>query len=372
MKILVTGSEGFIGKNLCLYLKNHGHYLFQYDLGSSEEDLIRGIKESDFIVHLAGVNRPKDVADFKTVNFGLTKKIVELMEKFDCQSPILLGSSTQAALDNPYGESKALAESVINNFGFAGHQTYVFRFANVFGKWCKPNYNSVVATFCYNIARGLPIEVNQEAPALDFVYIDDVCQSILSIIERRPNPTSHPLYVDPSYSAKPKELAEMIKAFKASRETLIYPLQEGLEKKLYATYLSYLPENNFAYPLVSHVDERGSFTEFLKTGHHGQISVNIIKPGMTKGNHYHMTKNEKYLVVCGTCEIKERKIDEERASSYVVSDQAFKAVDIIPGYAHSIKNIGDKDAVVIMWASEVYDPLNDDTYPCLVEIGEPK
>jgi len=366
MKILVTGSKGFIGKNLCLYLKNRGYDVIEYDLGSSEEDLKQGIKNSDFIVHLAGVNRPKDATNLRTINFGLTKHVVELAEELDSRSPILLGSSTQATKDNPYGESKALAESVINNYGFNGHQTYVFRFANVFGKWCKPNYNSVVATFCYNIARDLPIEINQKAPAFDFVYIDDVCASILRVIEERPTPTSKPLYVEPTYSAKPKEIAAMLQSFRTSRDSLMFPLQDGFEKKLYATYLSYLPDDGFSYPLVSHCDDRGSFTEFLRTGHHGQISVNVIKPGMTKGNHYHMSKNEKYLVLSGSCEIKERQIGEDKAVTYSVSGEKFEAVDIVPGYAHSIKNVGDTDAIVLMWASDVYDPKNADTYPAEV------
>ena len=189
----------------------------------------------------------------------------------------MLGSSTQAAKDNPYGESKALAESVINNYGFNGHQTYVFRFANVFGKWCKPNYNSVVATFCYNIARDLPIEINQKAPAFDFVYIDDVCASILKVIEERPAPTSKPLYVEPTYSAKPKEIAAMLQSFRASRDSLMFPLQDGFEKKLYATYLSYLPDDGFSYPLVSHCDDRGSFTEFLRTGHHEGLMIACLE-----------------------------------------------------------------------------------------------
>ena len=366
MNVLVTGSKGFIGKNLCLFLKNHGYKIIEYDLGSSEEDLKQGIKASNFIVHLAGINRSGNVADFKTINFGLTKRIVELMEELDCHSPILLGSSTQATLDNPYGESKALAESVINNYGFGGHLTYVFRFANVFGKWCKPNYNSVVATFCYNIARDLPIEINRKAPAFDFVYIDDVCASILRIIEDKPIPTSKPLFVDPCYSAKPSDIALMIKSFRTSRDSLVFPLQDGFEKKLYATYLSYLPDDGFSYSLVSHCDNRGSFTEFLKTGHHGQISINVIKPGMTKGNHYHMSKNEKYLVLSGSCEIKERQIGESKVVTYAASGEKYEAVDIVPGYAHSIKNVGDTDAIVLMWASDVYDPKNTDTYPAEV------
>jgi len=366
MKILVTGSKGFIGKNLCLFLRNSGFDIIEYDLGYTEENLRDGIKNSDFIVHLAGVSRPKDSSGLKTVNFGLTQKIVALMQELGSQSPILLGSSTQAAKDNPYGESKALAESVINNYGFNGHPTYVFRFANVFGKWCKPNYNSVVATFCYNIARDLPIEINQKAPAFDFVYIDDVCASILKVIEERPTPTSKPLYVEPTYSAKPKEIAAMLQSFRASRDSLMFPLQDGFEKKLYATYLSYLPDDGFSYPLVSHCDDRGSFTEFLRTGHHGQISVNVIKPGMTKGNHYHMSKNEKYLVLSGSCEIKERQIGEDKVVTYAVSGDKFEAVDIVPGYAHSIKNVGDTDAIVLVWASDVYDPKNADTYPAEV------
>jgi UDP-2-acetamido-2,6-beta-L-arabino-hexul-4-ose reductase len=367
VKILVTGSKGFIGKNLCLFLLHQGYEVLEYDIGSSEEELTKDIQACDFAIHLAGVNRPSDVKEYKEVNFGLTQKIVQIMMNCGTKAPILLGSSTQATNDTPYGESKAMAESLINNLGFNRHETYVFRFANVFGKWCRPNYNSVVATFCYNIAHDLPIDINEKAPVLDFVYVDDVCQSIIDVIEKRPVTNGHPLFVAPSYSAKPSEIADIIKSFKTSRDNLVLPIQDGFVKKLYATYLSYLPQGSFTYPLTSHSDQRGSFTEMLKTQTYGQVSVNVIKPGAIKGNHYHMSKNEKYLVVSGTCEIKERQIFEDKINTYVCSDKQFEVVDIIPGYTHSIKNIGSEDAIVIMWASDVYDKDHDDTVLAPVE-----
>ena len=367
MKILVTGSKGFIGKNLCLLLKNRGHEVFEYDSKSSDEELREAIKQCDFIVHLAGINRTADVNQFKEINFGLTKKIVDLMTECGTSAPILLGSSTQATLDNPYGESKALAEAVVNNFGFNGHPVYVYRLYHVFGKWCKPNYNSVIATFCYNISHNLPIEINDKAPSYEFVYVDDVCNEFIRTIEQRPFPTNHILYVEPSYVSKPVELARIIKSFRASRDSLALPFTNEFEKKLYATYLSYLPDNGFSYPLTSHTDKRGSFYEFLKSPAEGQFSVNVIKPGSVKGDHYHMSKNEKYLVVSGSCEIKERLIDSDKVIAYQCNDKKLVVVDIVPGYVHNIKNVGSKDAVVLMWASDSFDPNNSDTYPMVVE-----
>jgi UDP-2-acetamido-2,6-beta-L-arabino-hexul-4-ose reductase len=367
MKVLVTGSKGFIGKNLCLTLRNRGHEVLEFDLPSTDDDLRKMIAEADFIVHLAGVNRAADVKLFKEVNFGLTQKIVDMISECRSSAPLLLGSSTQAALDNPYGESKALAEAVVNNFGFQGHSVYVYRLYNVFGKWCKPNYNSVVATFCYNIAHNLPIEINEKAPSFEFVYVDDVVTDFVNVIENRPQSDSRIHYVEPCYDAKPIEIAQIIKSFHSSRDNLMIPFTNDFEKKLYATYLSYLPDNGFAYPLTSHSDPRGSFAEFLKGTSFGQFSVNVIKPGAVKGNHYHMSKNEKYLVVSGSCEIRERLVDGDKIASYVCTDKNLMVVDIIPGWVHSIKNVGSKDAVVLMWASDVYDPNNADTYLMPVE-----
>lgn len=367
MKVLVTGSKGFIGKNLCLTLRNRGHEVLEYDLGSTDDDLRKAIKACDFIVHLAGVNRPADIKEYTTGNVDLTRKLVDFVEESGSQARILLSSSIQATNDTPYGESKAMAEAIVNNYGFNGHPVYVYRLSNVFGKWCKPNYNSVIATFCYNIANHLPITVNEKAPAIEFVYVDDVCEEFIRVIEEGPTPDNQIHYLNVSYKEQLPEIVNLLLSFQHSRDTLLVPTQNGFEKKLYATYLSYLPENSFAYPLITHEDTRGSFTEVLKTKEYGQLSVNVIKPGTIKGNHYHMSKTEKYLVVSGTCEIKLRNILGGKPVSYVCSDKEFKIVDIVPGYAHSIKNIGTKDAVVFMWASELFDKGHLDTYPLNVE-----
>jgi UDP-2-acetamido-2,6-beta-L-arabino-hexul-4-ose reductase len=367
MKVLVTGSHGFIGKNLCVVLKKRGHEVIDFNSSDNEDALKKAISQADFIVHLAGVNRPSNVQEFHDVNFGLTKKLIQFVQELGSKAPVLLASSTLAADDSPYGQSKALAESVVDNLGFSGHPVYVYRLAHVFGKWCKPNYNSVVATFCYCISHDLPIDINEKSGNIDFVYIDDVCKEFMRVIEERPQPTNRIMSVEPTYTSKPSELAEIIRSFRASRENLMLPLQDGFEKKLYATYLSFLPEGGMSYPLVSHSDNRGSFIEFFKTQTYGQLSVNVIKPGAVKGNHYHMSKNEKYLVVTGSCDIAERPLFEDKITTYHCGEKSLTVVDIAPGYVHSIKNVGSQDAVVLMWASEVYDKNNDDTYPEMVE-----
>jgi UDP-2-acetamido-2,6-beta-L-arabino-hexul-4-ose reductase len=367
MKVLVTGSHGFIGKNFCLFLKLRDHEILEFNSKDSDETLKKEIAKADFIVHLAGVNKPADTQEFHDVNFGLTKKLVEFVQETKSKAPILLVSSALAAGDSAYGQSKALAESVVNNLGFNGHPVYVYRLAHVFGKWCKPNYNSVVATFCYNVSHSLPVDVNEKAPNLDFVYIDDVCKEFIRVIEDKPLPNNHILYVEPTYYAKPSELIEIIRSFRSSRENLMLPLQDGFEKKLYATYLSYLPEGGMSYPLVSHSDNRGSFIEFFKTKDYGQLSVNVIKPGAVKGNHYHLSKNEKYLVVSGSCDIQERSLLDTKIATYHCGEKNLVVVDIAPGFVHSIKNVGSQDAVVLMWASDVYDKNNEDTYPEMVE-----
>jgi len=369
MKILVTGAKGFIGKNLCLTLKNKGYEVFEFDLGSTDADLHQFVKECDFIVHLAGINRPLSPQEFRDGNVNFSQKLIDVVEEEKSQAPILFSSSTQAALDNPYGQSKAMAESLFNNFGFNGHPVYVYRLYNVFGKWCKPNYNSVIATWCYNISHGLPIQINK-APAIDFVYVDDVVNEFIDVIEKRPQPNFKIHYVEPSYHVTLQEIADLLYSFKKSREDFSIPLQDGFSKKLYATYISYFEPDNFAYKLNTHVDARGSFTECFKTAQYGQVSVNISKPGITKGNHYHMTKNEKYLVVSGTCSIKLRQIQSDKVIEYVCDGKDLKVVDIPTGYTHNITNIGKEDSITIMWASELFDPDHPDTFACPVEVEE--
>jgi UDP-2-acetamido-2,6-beta-L-arabino-hexul-4-ose reductase len=371
MKILVTGSRGFIGKNLCLTLKNKGYDVFEYDVGSTEDDLHRFVKECDFIVHLAGINRPLNPEEFQDGNVNFSRKLIDVVEEEKSEAPILFSSSTQAELDNPYGQSKAMAEALFNNFGFNGHAVYVYRLYNVFGKWCKPNYNSVIATWCYNISHNLPIQINK-APEIDFVYVDDVVNEFINVIEQRPKPNYRIHYVEPSYHVTLQEIADLLYSFKKSREDLMVPLQDELSKKLYATYISYLEPDDFAYKLNPHSDDRGSFVECFKTASYGQVSVNISKPGITKGNHYHMTKNEKYLVVSGTCSIKLRQLQSDKVIEYICDGKDLKVVDIPTGYTHNITNIGKEDSITIMWASELFDPDHPDTFPMPVEVGDKK
>jgi UDP-2-acetamido-2,6-beta-L-arabino-hexul-4-ose reductase len=369
MKVLVTGAKGFIGKNLCLILKERGHEVFQYDVGNTDDELKEYIHSADFVVHLAGINRPLNPQEFVDGNVNFTKKLLDLVKDAGSKAPIIFSSSTQAEKDNDYGKSKKAAEDEI--FQFAkdnGNLVYVYRLYNVFGKWCRPNYNSVVATFCYNIANDLPIEINKEAPAIDFVYIDDIVKEFVSVIEKKPSASSSVLHVEPHYSERLDDIANALKSFKESRSNLLIPeLKDGFFKKLYSTYLSYLPEDKFEYQLLTHSDQRGSFTEAFKTTDYGQVSVNVSHPGITKGNHYHMSKNEKYLVVSGTCVIKLRKVGEDKIITYTCDGKDLKVVDIPPGYTHNITNIGTEDSVTIMWANELYDPNNPDTYFLPVE-----
>jgi len=369
MKILVTGAKGFIGKNICLILREKGHDVFEYDLGCTDDQLIQFVKDSDFIVHLAGINRPLNPQEFIDGNVNFTKKLLDLLDQYGHKAPIIFSSSTQAALDNPYGKSKKMAEDQFFVFSKETNTpVYIYRLNNVFGKWCRPNYNSVIATWCYNAANNLPLQINQLAPAIDFVYIDDVIDEFLRVIENQPKSTGEIMHVEPHYTEKLEDIAAALDTFKKSRDNEIIPeLKEGFYKKLYSTYLSYLPENKFSYDLLMHKDVRGSFTEAFKTSTYGQISVNISKPGITKGNHYHMSKNEKYLVVTGTCLIKLRKVTDDKVISYKCDGKNLKVVDIPPGYTHNITNVGNEDSVTIMWANELYDPEHPDTYFLPVE-----
>lgn len=365
MKILVTGAMGFVGKNLVLELKNRGYEdIFCYDVNSSEEELEKYTKECEFVFHLAGVNRPKDQKEFMEGNFGFTSVLLEKLKKHSSKAPILISSSIQASLSNPYGESKKAGEDLIFAYGKEnGVKTFVYRLPNVFGKWCRPNYNSAVATFCHNIANNLPITVNDPDVVMNLVYIDDVVNEFINALENKANKDGDYCKIPVVHTIKLGEIAEMIKGFKNSRESLIVPDQGNeFSKKLYATYLSYLPKNKFSYPLNMHIDERGSFTEFLKTEEYGQVSVNVAKPGIVKGNHYHHTKNEKFLVVKGKASIKFRLPHSSEIIEYIVSGEKLEVVDIPTGYTHSIENIGNTDLVTIMWANEKFDPDKPDTY----------
>lgn len=375
MKILVTGAKGFIGKNLIEELKRQGHEILAYDIDSTEEQLNEYTKSCEFVYHLAGINRPENPEDFMSGNFGFTSVLLESLKKHENKAPIMLSSSIQAELDNPYGKSKKAGEELLFQYGGENDViVYVYRFPNVFGKWCRPNYNSAVATFCYNIARNLPIQVNETNPTLTLVYIDDLVKELVRTLngeanisdtyDKNQDENEHRYCSVPEqYQIKLLDIVNMLYSFKKSRKDLYVPdMRDPFTKKLYATYLSYLPEDKFSYELTMHCDTRGSFTEMLKSEERGQVSVNISKPGITKGNHWHSTKNEKFIVVSGKARISFRKIGTEEVITYDVSGDKIEAVDIPPGYTHSITNTGETDLVTVMWANEPFDPNNPDTY----------
>lgn len=361
MKVLVTGANGFIGKNLCYALTQKGYEVLKYDL-STTETINSLIAQAEFIFHLAGINRPQNNDEFITGNVDLTKKIIDIVHDLNRNIPILLSSSIQADLNNDYGKSKKAAEDSLFEYGRkTGNDIFVYRLDNAFGKWCRPNYNSVVATFCHNIARDLPITIHNPNTELTLVYIDDIVNSFISCINRKG--CFDYLKVSPSYRITLGEIAQMIYGFKETRSDFeIRNIADGIGKKLYATYLSYLPSDQFQYPLISHVDDRGSFTEFLKTQNQGQISVNISHPGIEKGNHWHHTKNEKFLVVKGEGLITFRNILNDDIVQYKVSGEKLTVIDIPVGYTHKIKNIGSEDLITIIWANEKFDKESPDTF----------
>ncbi len=367
--ILITGAGGFVGKNLVATLRTAGYTdLMLFEKDDTPETLADYCRRAAFVVHLAGINRPTDPSEFYTGNAGLTDTLLANLEAAGNTAPVLVTSSTQAELDNDYGKSKRQAEEAI----FAhrrrtGAMVYVFRMPGVFGKWCRPNYNSVVATFCHNVAHGLPIQVRDSAFSLPLVYIDDVVACILAafdgdvMMDRSATPICH---MHPIHEVTLGRLAELIQGFAAGRTSLAVPdLAPGsFEKKLYSTYLSYLPSDQFSYPLEMHTDNRGSFTEFLRSTERGQVSINISHPGIVKGNHWHHTKNEKFLVVKGEGVIRFRNIFSKEVIEYHVSGDKLEVVDIPCGYTHNIENVGTEDMVTVMWANEAFDPDHPDTF----------
>lgn len=373
MKILVTGADGFVGKNLVSTLKNIKtgkdktrcidiEDIYTYDVDDDIDDLKRYTKDCDFVFHLAGVNRPKAASEFYEGNVSFTETLCSLLEEYENKSPILISSSIQASKDNDYGKSKKEGEEYLLNHGKKmNSKVYIYRLANLFGKWCRPNYNSVTATWCYNIANGLDIQINDPDVELPLCYIDDVMEEFLNALEGNPDGIYS---VHPIYNVKLGKLADIIKSFKESRKILNLPNMKAnsLEKKLYSTYLSYLPKDQFSYPLKMNIDQRGSFTEFLKTDDYGQVSVNISKPGITKGQHWHHSKNEKFLVVSGNGLIQFRDIYSDEIIEYYVSGEELEVIDIPTGYTHNIINVGETDMVTIMWANEKFDPEHPDTY----------
>lgn len=365
MKVLVTGAKGFIGKNLITELKRReGITVLPFDVDSSIELLDEYCRECEFVYNLAGVNRPEHIDEFMNGNFGFATILVETLKRYENTCPIVNSSSIQAALDNPYGKSKKAGEDMLLAYGKeSGAKIYIYRFPNVFGKWCKPNYNSAVATFCHNIAHDLPIRVNSRDTVMHLVYIDDVVEELLRALEHPTVGENGYCYVPMEHEITLGEIVDLLYDFKESRNNLMIPnmMENSFEKKLYSTYLSYLPEDEFSYPLVMHKDERGSFTEILKSVERGQVSINISKPGITKGNHWHHTKNEKFVVVSGKGVIRFRKIGSDEIIEYHVSGEKLEVVDIPTGYTHSIENVGTTDMVTLMWCNECFDLNNPDT-----------
>ena len=394
MKILVTGAKGFVGKNLCCALKNiqdgkdrtrpalHIDAVYEYDLDGTAEELDKYCEEADFVFNLAGVNRPKDPAEFKAGNFGFASTLLNTLKKHKNKCPVMLSSSIQATLigryDGEYGRSKKAGEELF--FSYAeetGAKVLVYRFPNLFGKWCKPNYNSAVATFCYNTAHDLPITVNDKAIELELLYIDDLIAEMLDALEGKEHrcefdgtatiPTKNGRYCAAAITHKEKlgEITALLEKFKNQPKTLLMPEipDNSFAKKLYSTYLSYLPKEKTAFPLKMNVDARGSFTELLKTEKCGQFSVNISKPGITKGEHWHNTKWEFFIVVAGHGLIEQRAVGSDEVLRFEVSGEKIEAVHMLPGYTHNIINLSDtEDLVTLMWANELFDPAHPDTF----------
>lgn len=365
MKILVTGSNGFIGKNLIAELKNQGyHDITCFDREHSVEYLENVSKSVDFVFHLAGVNRPKENTEFMDGNYGLTEALVTSLRRHHNTCPILMTSSIQADLNNPYGESKRAGEDVLLKYEQETEaSTFIYRLPNVFGKWCRPNYNSVVATFCHLIAQGQPITINDPAVALNLVYIDDVIHEFIHALEGKANRRGVYCEINSSYQKTVGSVADLIYSFRNIREERAIPdMSDDFVKKLYSTYLSYLPKDQFGYDLKMNIDGRGSFTEFIRTPDRGQVSINISKPGIIKGNHWHHTKNEKFLVVSGQGVIRFRNIHSNEIIEYFVSGAQLTVIDIPVGYTHNIENLGSTDMVTVMWVNESFDPNAPDTY----------
>lgn len=365
MKILVTGAKGFIGKNLIAELRNRNYEeIFEFDKDMDISLLNRYAKECDFVFHLAGVNRPTEQSEFMEGNFGFTSDLLDTLKKYNNTCPVMISSSIQAELDNPYGKSKKAGEDLLFNYSDnTSAKILIYRFPNVFGKWCRPNYNSAIATFCYNIAHDLPIQLNDPSVIMNLVYIDDVFYELINALEGNENKVDSFCEVPVAHSVTLGKIVDLIYSFKKNREDRSVPnMSDEFTKKLYSTYLSYLPKDEFSYDLKMNVDQRGSFTEFIKTPDRGQVSINISKPGITKGNHWHHTKNEKFLVVSGKGVIRFREIDSDEVLEYLVCGDKMEVVDIPTGYTHNIENIGDTDMVTIMWANESFVHEKPDTY----------
>ncbi len=366
MKILVTGANGFVGKNLIAELMNRGYEeILKFNRDSDLATLDVYTKECDFVFHLAGVNRPKQESEFMAGNYELTGKLLGFLKKHDNKSPVLFTSSIQAEQDNPYGRSKKAAENLLSFYSEeTGAKVFVYRLPNLFGKWCRPNYNSVVATFCHNIARNNEIQLHNSNAELTLCYIDDVITEFISALEGYETRNEKGgCFVPYAHKITVGEVAEKLYSFKSNRESLIMPsLEKDFDRALYSTLLSYFEEDNFSYKLKKNVDNRGWLAEFIKSKESGQIFISKTKPGITRGNHWHHTKVEKFLVIQGEASIKFRKIDSEKILEYKVNGEMPEVVDIPVGYTHSIENTGNEDVITLFWACEIFNPEKPDTY----------
>ena len=366
MKILVTGANGFIGKNLIAALRAHWPdcEVLPIDIDSTANDLSAALSTADFIFHLAGINRPENESEFQAGNADFTAQICDQLLKLKRAVPLVMSSSAQAVLDNPYGVSKRKAEDALSAYaGRSGARVIIFRLKNVFGKWCRPNYNSVVATFCHNIAHDLPVTISDPNREIELIYIDDVVQDFLRQIE--PGLPAGAAYreIEPVYKVTLGGLSELIQSFRQMRQSLYLPDFSGdFARKLYGTFLTYLDTADFAYDLEQKRDARGCLVEFVKSHPFGQIFISRTHPGITRGNHYHHTKTEKFLVVEGEAIIRFRPVLGGAVVEYRVSGQDLRVVDIPPGYTHSIENTGPGELVTLFWAAEVFDPSRLDTY----------
>ncbi len=395
MKILVTGAKGFVGKNLVAQLHNiktgkakfYGEIpieeIYEYDINSTQEELDTFCKDAGFVFNLAGVNRPKDQTEFMQGNFGFASTLLDTLKKYNNTCPIMLSSSIQATLEgrfgeSEYGKSKKAGEDLFFDYSKeTGAKVLVYRFPNLFGKWCRPNYNSAVATFCNNIANDLPIQVNDRSVELELLYIDDLVDEMIGALSGKEhrcefagvntvlNPEGRFCCVPITHKATLGEIVDLLNEFNEQPKTLIIPEipHNSFAKKLYSTYLSYLPKEKVAFPLKMNIDQRGSFTELLKTEKCGQVSINISKPGITKGQHWHNSKWEFFMVVSGKGLIQERKVDTDEVIEFEVSGENIQAIHMLPGYTHNIINLSDtQDLVTVMWANEAFDPNRPDTY----------
>jgi len=368
MHVVITGGDGFIGRNLRIRLREHGFTnVTSIDCEDSAERLSNSLATADFVYHLAGVNRPKNVGEFETGNRGLTATVCDVLRRSGRKTPLAFTSSVQAVHDNPYGASKKAAEEAVARYASdTGAAVFVFRLTNVFGKWSRPNYNSAVATFCHNIARGIPITINDPAALLRLVYIDDVVDALESLLTTGRG-GSGDVDVGPIYETTVGEVAAMIGEIAATRSSGFVPVVgTGLGRALSATYASFLPPDAFSYPLSQHSDPRGMFAEILKTADTGQFSFFTAHPGITRGGHYHHTKTERFLVVQGSARFRFRQVITEEQHEVIVNSDDVRIVETVPGWAHDITNIGAGELIVMLWANEIFDPARSDTIPAPV------